>query len=555
MRAVIDDTKTAMLAAKDSERPALPTERYRSGLRWRPLWLAAFALTEIYFLAFFQQDRWQPTVDLAWMLAVAGWVLAFWSSERPLLPRLRHPYWFYALYAAVLLPFATNWRWAMAADTLTWPLGGMSIAEHGPARSLLSVNGPDNFGYLQMVLHNGFMLVAAPTLFWHRVGQIAVGVLALAAVYTVFARVVSPWFGLLIAGCSASTSVWIVYTYASYPFIDGLASGYALLAIGLWVQRSPESQKAWLTLGLLSGLMLFLTPNGWFIAVFVWAWLGSQVLLRGWPLSRPLLAGITGLVAGLPMLIQWYQGAGKQLFSLVQNPSWTAEKVLRFLQQAAFMPFASHIEGAGAFGPQLPPFFRWLCVPGFFVALALSRRFQKSRLLVCLYLMLVVVLALAEGPYVEVSVKRALVLIPLATYFAFLPFERLLRSAWVVLPVLAIWASFGVYDVVARIQPGRTGYTLLDGIVEVNQRLSDVPVCVVISKDAHAEPFAPNSALDRLFRITPHLQRVRDASDPACQQALCYAPAIDALDLQALGFSEIRMLNSVELRCGRKRAH
>src|SRR6185295_1213007 len=124
---------------------------------------------------------------------------------------------FYALYVTALVPFATNWRWALTGDNLLWPLEGLQVAANGPDRSLLNVYGVDNFGYLQTNLHNLFMYLISPTLIWHRIGKISVAVLAMAAIYTVFARLVRPAFGLLIAGCTATCSVWIVYSYASVP--------------------------------------------------------------------------------------------------------------------------------------------------------------------------------------------------------------------------------------------------------------------------------------------------------------------------------------------------
>ena len=519
-------------------------------LQWMALGLCAGA--ETYFLKFFQEARWQPTVDLAWLIAVVSLLAAFWRSDTPLVPRLRHPYWLYALYAAALLPFGTNWRWTMAGDNLSWPFMGMQIAAHGPGRSVLSVNGADDFGYLQMMLHDAFMFLVAPTLFWHRVGKITVGVAAMAAIYAAFARLVTPLFGILVAACAASTSVWIVYTYASVPFMDGIASGYALLAVALWVRRSPESRKAWLTLGLLSGFMLFLTPNGWFMAFCVWLWLTPQVFWRRWPVSNFALAVVLGLVTGLPNLIQWSQGTGGQLFSMVENPAWTAQKVLRFLYEAATIPFLSDVQNSGAFGPQLPFGFRWLFVPGILITTLLgSRRFPAARFVFCIFVGHVVVLAFAQGPYASVSVKRSLILIPMAICFVFLPYHRYLRSPYLVAALIAAWASFGVYDIMARFQPGRTGYNFFDGVVEAHQRFNTAPVCVVIT-DQRGEFIAPGSDLERLYRLSPHVKGVRDPADASCSEFLCYCPQVVSIDLKARGYVEIPMLGTVELRCGRR---
>ncbi len=522
------------------------------GLDWRLPLLVVAAGSLAYFAFYFDEKLWQPSVDLAWAVASLGLLGALWRREPRAVPRLPQPVWFYALYVAALLPFATNWRWAMTADNLSWPLGGLTVAEHGPTRSLLSANGADNFGYLQMMLHDIFMFVVSPTMFWHRVGKIVVGVCALAAVYSAFARLVAPRFGLLVAACAATTSVWIVYTYASVPFMDGIAMGYAILAVGLWVRREPNARTPWLVLGWLSGFMLFLTPNGWFIAICVWAWLGPQVLFRRWKIGPPALAIAVALVTGLPMLIQWSQGGGGQLFSLVQHPGWTQEKVIGFLREAAYIPFDSPIQGAGAFGPQLPQYFRWLFIPGILLTPIFARRFPGARLIFAFYVVQVLLLAFAQGPYASVSVKRALIIIPMATYFVFLPFHRWLRSLAVVLPIIAIWASFGIYDVAARMQPGRTGYNFLDGVIEADQRFADAPVCIYVSKPGYTGHFAPGTPVDRLFGLSPHVQIVDDLQAPACARTLCYQPQIDHPNLAALGYREVPIEGSVELRCGRR---
>ena len=526
--------------------------RSASSLRLR-LWIgvALFAAAELYFARFFHEDRFQPSVDAAWAVGVICWLAAFWRSDPDVVPRLRQPYWLYALYMAALLPFSTNWRWTMAGDNLSWPFMGMQIAAHGPGRSVLSANGADNFGYLQMVLHDAFMFLVAPTLFWHRVGKITVGVLAMAAVYSVFARLVTPLFGMLVAACAVSTSVWIVYTYASVPFMDGIASGYALLAIGLWVRRNSKSRKAWLVLGLLSGFMLFLTPNGWFMALCVWGWLTPQVVFRRWPPSNFALAVTTGLVTGIPMLIQWSQGTGGQLFSLVEHPGWTVEKVLRFLYEAGTIPFMSDVQNSGAFGPQLPVGFRWLFVAGILIAPVFgNRRFPGARFIFCIYLVHVAILAFAQGPYAGVSVKRALVLIPMATYFAFLPFHRYLRAP-IVAALIAAWGFFGVRDLVVHVTPGHTGYNFFDGVVEAHQRFDTAPVCVVITDD-RGKFIGSGSELDRLYHLWPHVTAVRHPADQSCEKFLCYCPQVVSVDLAGLGYTEIPMQNTVELRCGRK---
>ncbi|GIW39932.1 MAG: hypothetical protein KatS3mg076_0509 [Candidatus Binatia bacterium] len=511
----------------------------------------ASLLVFAYFLAFFDEARWQPSVDAAWLLGSLLWLVAWWPpGEKSPHGRLSHPWWFYALYVAALVPFGTNWRWSMTGDNLGWPLGGLHLAERGPFKSFLSLYGADNFGYLQMVLHNAFMHLVEPTLFWHRVGKVFVGVLALASVYAVFARLVSRPFGLLVAGASATTSIWIVYTYASVPFMDGIASGYAAIALGLWIEREPRSRRAWLLLGALSGFMLFLTPNGWYLAACVWAWLGWGVLRGRYEPRDFVLAASTGLLVATPVFVQWATGRGDRLFSLVENPNWSWAKILRFFREALSLPFQSEIQSAGAFGPQLPPGFRWLFVPGVAAALVFGKYLPGGYRILALYAVQVVALVFSQGPYANVSVKRALHLIPMATYFAFLPFHRWLSSTKVVLPVLAVWASFGISDVVFRMQPGRTGYTMLDGIIEAHQRFAPAEVCLYLTDDRFAGVLDPSHPVNRLYGLSPRVRRTKDLDPGSCREVLCYSPQIDELALEELGYREVRLLNSVELRCG-----
>jgi hypothetical protein len=515
--------------------------------------LVCFGVAYVYLCLFFRGAPWRPLVDLSWVVAVVAWPLAFWHRDTLSQPRLPHPWWFYGLYMAALTPFVANWRWALTGDNLLWPLEGLKVAANGPDRSLLSVYGVDNFGYLQTNLHNVFMYAISPTLFWHRIGKLGVALLAMAAVYTVFSRLVRPAFGLLVAGCTATCSVWIVYTYASVPFLDGIASGFALLAIGLWIERDPASIRAWLALGWLSGFMLFLTPNGWLMAACVWLWLAGLTLLRQWNIRFLALAAITAVIVGTPMLLQWAAGKGL-MFTLVAKPAWTVEKVLSFLQQAAFMPFDSKVDNSGAFGPQLPWGFRWLFLLGVFLTPWAPRRFPGARFVFMLLAAHIVLLAFTQGPYGAVSVKRALVLIPMATYFVFLPFHRWFVRPAAALAVIAVWSTFGIHDVVTELKPGRTGYTFFDGVIEAHQLFAPAMICVYMIGDTRTAELLPGSALDRLYGLSPRIRLVSNPDDPVCAQVLCYCSQERCrhLDLASRGYTEEAMLNTVELRCGRK---
>lgn len=537
---------------EDNEAVTPPIERDDLLRPRRLIPLVACATVLGYFAAYFKESLWQPTVDLAWLVAVLCWLVALWDSAPSSAPRVRHPYWFYLLYIAILTPFATDWRWAMTGDSLGWAFGGINLAEHGPMKSLLSLRGIGQFGYGQLALHNVFAVLIKPTLFWHRVGQIMVGVAALAAIVAAYGRLVAPSFGLLVGACALSTSIMIVHTLCSYPLLDAIAVGNAVLAAGIWVRQDPNSRKAWLVLGIFTGLLLHLTPNCWAMGLCVWGWLGPQALYRRWPRSNLVAAIGCALIVGLPVLIQFTLGQGDALFSQIEKPDYTVEKILRFFWEALTIPFSSKNEVAGAFGPQLPAYFRWLFVPGILLTPLIARYFPGARVIAAFFVIHAALLAVTQGTYPSVSVKRALVLIPMATYFVFLPFQRYLRALPVVLVVVAVWASFGVRNLLYDIRPGRTGYTLFDGVVEVNQRFSDAPVCVFIPTDARGPLLGPGSDLDRLYGLFPHLRPVSNVNDPLCREYLCYCPQANKLDLAALGYTEIPLLNSVELRCGRK---
>jgi hypothetical protein len=518
--------------------------------------LSLFAVAYGYFWTYFNLGPWQPTVDLAWLVAVLAWLAAFWRPDTPSAPPLPQPWWFYALYVLAMAPFGPNWRWALTGDNLPWATIGLLTVEHGPQQTVLSANGPDNFGALEAHLQNIFMYAIAPSIFWHRIGKIFVGLACVAAIYTIFARLVRPVFGLLVAGCAASCSVWIVYTYASGPFINGLAAGYATLAVGLWVRRDPDSVRAWLLLGVLSGIALFLAPNGWFMAACVWTWLGVLTLIKGWNIGYPILGVATTLIIAAPMLQQWLSGQGR-LFTLVQSPQgFPIEKVLRFTREAALFPFASQLSDSGAFGPQLPWGFRWVFVPSVLLTPLFPKRFFPGARFIFVFLVLTIAsLAFAQGPYGGVSVKRALVLIPLATYFVFIPFHSLLTRLPVVLAVMAVWVALGVNDVVNNIKPGRTGYTLIDGALEAHQRFAPATVCMYVPGDGRAMALKEGTEINRLYGLSPRLHFVDDPNDPACAEVLCYCSQEQCkrLDLPALGYTVEPMYNTVELACGTRR--
>jgi hypothetical protein len=538
------------MTGEDISASEVQPDNFMRPRRLVPLVLCAAMLA--YFAIFFNESRWQPTVDLAWLAAVVCWIVGLWSAQHSRAPRVPHPYWFYVLYILILIPFATNWRWGMTGDSLGWALTGIDLAEHGPRKSLLSLHGIGQFGYGQQALHNVFMVLIKPTLFWHRFGQIMVGVATMAAIVGAYGRLVSPNFGLLVGACTLSTAIMIVHTLCSYPLLDAVAGANAVLAAAVWVRQDPNARRAWLLLGFFTGLQLHLTPSGWAMGLCVWLWIGPQALYRRWPRLNLVAAVGCALIVALPVLIQFALGQGEALFSQIEKPDYTVEKVFRFFRESLTLPFWSNNEVAGAFGPQLPEYFRYLFVPGIVLTPFLVRYFPGAFLIATFFVIHCVLMSFMQGTYPSVSVKRALVLIPMATYFVFLPFQRYLRALPVVLVVIALWASFGVRNMLYDFRPGRTGYTLFDGVIEVNQRFSDAPVCVYLPTDQRGPLFAPGSELDRLYGLYPHVQRVSDVNDPRCATYLCYCPQANTLDLAAIGYTPIPLLASVELRCGRK---
>ncbi len=505
------------------------------------------------FLERFDPARFDLPTEASWLGAWVLFVLAFWQAPLQEHSRLPQPYGIYAAYVLALLPWVTDWRWVAAGDSLSWFDQGVVLAEYGPQRSLLSALGVAQFSYGQASLHNFFMWLVEPTVSWHRLGQILTGLACLAAIYTVFARLFSPDFGLAVALGSMTTSVMLAHTYISYPLLDGIAIAFAAWAAALWIERAPNDRRAWLCFGVATGLMWYLTQSSWTTGILLWAYLSASVLGRWRRWFEWALAALTQALIALPLWLQIWHGQAANMFSLVlAEPEGKPNHALLLFEALTF-PFASQYQSAGAFGPQLPAGFRWLFVIGVAVALWQARRSRPLRALVALWFANVLFLAFAQGPYLSVSVKRALFLIPFATAFALLPIARSLRSAAVAVPLLGLWAGLGVYDLAYRMQPGRIGYTLLDGIVEAAQRFRGRPVCIFTSNDPWAEVYGPGGLVDRAYHLYPRVRRVTDLRDPHCEQVLCYSPDIDPqVSLLSLGYREVAMENTVELRCGER---
>jgi hypothetical protein len=134
-----------------------------------------------------------------------------------------------------------------------------------------------------------------------------------------------------------------------------------------------------------------------------------------------------------------------------------------------------------------------------------------------------------------------------------LPFQRWLRSLPVVLAIIALWSSYAIVDLTTKVRPGRTGYTFVDGLVELRQRLDGAPVCIFLSQEYHPEAMTRGEKLEHVFDIAAAIQRVTDVTDPQCAHYLCYVPAIDPdVNLTNLGYEPFPLMGSVELRCGHK---
>jgi hypothetical protein len=72
--------------------------------------------------------------------------------------------------------------------------------------------------------------------------------------------------------------------------------------------------------------------------------------------------------------------------------------------------------------------------------------------------------------------------------------------------------------------------------------------------DLRAAELLPGSALDRLYGLSPRVHLVSTPDDPACVEVLCYCAQERCrhVELRARGYVEESMLNTIELRCGRK---
>jgi len=509
---------------------------------------AVLAATTAYVLARYDDAAWQPDVLAAWAAGNILWAAYWWRCGTRAPRAAHHPWWLYALYIACLLPFATNWRWALIADSLGWVTGGITAAELGhPARNALSIHGMWSSSYPQLLAHDLFMFLVRPTLFWHRVGQIIVGALSVMAIYRFASELVEREAAMAIAVCSMTVSIMITYTYSSYPLIDGIAVGYAALALSLSLWEHPSTWSAYL-FGAITGVATYTTVNAWPCVAL--AWLALLVRRR----SAVLLAALTAVAVAAPTLWQWRHDFAPM--ETVANPGatlqYTIVKALSFAWTAILLPVSSPVQSAGAFGPQLPWGFRWAAPLGVITALVFGPRSWRRAVLVALLVFgwYVAALSVTQGTYDTLSIKRAFHLIPLATLAAWALLWRVLPSPKWAIPLVACWVGFGVYDVTMKVQPGRFGYNFGDGLVEVHQRFPDQKIAILLP-DAHAFWLDPNEALQKLYGISPHLQRIRTLEEVGATgaQVICYHAGLDSIDFDAHGWRQIPLYNSLELRC------
>lgn len=509
---------------------------------------AAASATTAYVLARYVDDSWQPDVLAAWAVGNALWGVYWWRCGTRAPRPAAHAWWLYGLYTVCLLPFATNWRWAMLGDSAQWATGGLVVAQLGhPSHNALSVHGVWSSSYPQMLAHDVFMFVVSPTLFWHRVGQILVGALSLMAIYRFASELVEREAAMAIAVCSMTASVIITYTYSSFPLIDGIAVGYAALALALSLWEMPSTWSAYL-FGAITGVAVYTTVNAWPCVALAWLMLI--------PRRRTLLplAAVTAVFVAAPVLWQWMSDFTPM--QVVADPGATlqrtVEKAVLVAWTAVQLPVSSPVQSAGAFGPQLPWGFRWAAPIGIVTGLILGPRRWRRALLVTLlvFVWYVAALSVTQGTYDALSIKRAFHLIPLATLAAWALLWRLLPSPRWAVPLVAAWVALGVYDVTMKAEPGRFGYNFGDGLIEVHQRFPGEKIAVLLP-EAHAWWLQQDSDAQKLYGIRPHLERVAslDAVGATGAQLFCYHAGLDNIDFAAQGWTAVPLYNSVEMRC------
>lgn len=575
--------------AAASRDPFLEPGRLR---RWTA---GSFLLAAVLFqFAFLQTFDWHEPqwTDATWFAALASWVGAVLASS----PRATEPLpWRRAdfaplvllllVFAACWLPFYDNWRWAFTGDGFGIYSVGYWFGKDGPIDSILSVRGIDNF-YTRLweVSYNWLMYVAEPTLWWHRVGQLLMALLALAAIHMFYTLVVGRWWAAAIVLATATNYVFVWISYISYQRTDSFVFYHLTLAGAVLLWRMPERLGGWLLCGLAGGLSLSFTPVVWGAVAWVGLIFGSIALLRG-RIAALVVYAVSFALAATPILLEipW-------LLEMLQTQSVArAAGDQQVLPSAAYLwsifaaivmaPWDSHIYELGAAGAFLRFPLGHLYLAGLVVAAAAilpgvrrtARIPAAAPLLLGLLLSDALLFALTNKGYGLPSHKRFYNLVPLQIFFAILPLYVLAqwtaaRDRLRVVPIVAAasiaCAAWIGLTLIQNPRPHTYGHNVFDGLIEMRQRYPERRIVLLTTRPL-GEDLAPDGLLNLTYGIGGEHLRLAAKLDTRGLGTLCSDQVLFCHEVQHVGetanallaadtrWRPVEVLNSFEIRCAR----
>ena len=528
--------------------------------------------------------------DLLWPTAILCWIL-FVRSIAPAEGRVLPGAGDYLpmavllpMFVACWLPFYDNWRWAFTGDSFGIFTSGYWFGRNGPGDSLLSVHGIDNF-YTRIweTAYNWLMYVVAPTLFWHRLGQLLMACLALLAIYSFFCLTLGRWWAALIVIGTATNYVWLWISYISYLRTDSFVFYYSTLIVGLALWRAPRRRRLWMAGGLIGGLSLFFTP-------VVWGAVGAVAIVLGLrDLWRRRLDGIaiytvSFVVAAVPMLIElpWMlEMLGEQ--SLARDASNSVflpdlSYLWRTYRTILFAGYYTPIDVLGVdYGFLRPPlqisYLVGLAVAAVGILPPLRRRLRiptVAPVLLGLMMWDAVLFTATNKGYGAPSHKRFYNLIPMEVFFALLP--AIVVEVWVsrrpvlgrgvrmiAVAALALAAAAGI-QTIQYPRAGTYGSNFYDGLIELRQRYPEREVLLVSNRIGMSEMIAPDNLVVETYGLSEHLRRVEQLAGSDLSDT-CRASNILCFDMRGqfeLSMAEMErdghwrpfpLLNSTEIKC------
>ncbi len=571
----------------------VPRRSYRI-LLWisRLLLLGAVALCIFTFVTTFDFGDKHLGVDGLWVGSLIAWALFVrsfnqgsfigvrprWEQYRPLAVLL-------TLFAACWLPFYDNWRWAYTGDSFGVYGVGYYLAENGLRGNPLSVHGIDNaFTYLWELTYTWPMYFLGPEFIWHRVGQLMITCVALAAVYAYFRSVVGSLWASVIIVAMTMNYVWLWVTYVSYLKIDSHIFYFAML---IWVTlawRFPDRLGPWMLAGFTAGLSLFYTPSAWAGIAMAGLFLAAFGLWQR-RLGAVVVAALSVVVIAVPILIEFkHMNAMVQMQSIPIGPDRQQffpgfEYVWKIFREILLTPYDSFIDKLGASGP----FFQVPLGHAYLVGLAIAclsivpwlrRKLRVPAavpLLLLLFLLDALSMALSNKGYGNISHKRSYNLIPLQMFFAILPFYLVYTwgqaRRWWRLGVVGVASValvvYGANNLRAILNPhqGMYGVNIFDGLIQMRQTHPQQKIFLFTSREGLKEPLAKDGLFQFVYALMDNVTMTGKFDDAeierACQARafVCYEPNFDMdrfdplVTARGARLRKFEIVNSQELRC------